>query len=52
MQPAFSGYHSVVAEPLSARFPEPGGTNWQLFDEEVKFEGLVMQTENVRNTIS
>lgn len=49
MQTIWSSCLSVVTGPLFIKFPEPGGNNWYLFDEEVKFEGLVTQIRNVRN---
>lgn len=48
MQTIWSSCLSVVTGPLFIKFPEPGGNNWYLFDEEVKFEGLVTQIRNVK----
>lgn len=49
MQPVWSSCLSVVTRPLFIKFPDPGGTNWDLSDEEVKPEGLVTQIRNIRN---
>lgn len=52
VQPIWSSCLSVGTGPLLIKFPEPGGTNWYLFDEEVKPEGMVTQIRNIKTFIT